>query len=147
MSRPASTDPRTATAPAASTNPLTTTALAARTVVRRGIAARVTRIMPELYSPLIASTARMATTAWPNSMPVRLTLAGSWPQPAAGHVTAAAAAALRATVSAMTANSSQLVPASCVTPAQQEHGQAQGERGVAAQQGEAGPRRQRVVAQ
>ena len=41
------------------------TALAARTVVRRGIAARVVRIMPLLYSPLTASTARTATTAWP----------------------------------------------------------------------------------
>ena len=41
-------------------------ALAASTVARRGIAARVVRIMPVLYSPLMASTARMATTAWPS---------------------------------------------------------------------------------
>ena len=40
-------------------------AFAARTVVRRGIAARVVRIMPLLYSPLIASTATTATTTWP----------------------------------------------------------------------------------
>ena len=52
-------------------------ALAASTVVRRGIAVRVTRIMPVPYSPPIASTARMATTAWPRSIPVRLTFAGS----------------------------------------------------------------------
>ena len=39
-------------------------ALAARTVVRRGIAVKVTRIIPLPYSLLIASTARMATTAW-----------------------------------------------------------------------------------
>jgi hypothetical protein len=40
----------------------------------------VTRIMPVPYSPPTASTARIATTAWPRSMPDRLTLAGSWPQ-------------------------------------------------------------------
>src|SRR6202023_4426825 len=34
---------------------------------------------------------------------------------------------------------------SCVSPAQQDSGQAQGERGVSAQYGETGPRRQRVV--
>ena len=62
---PASTQPRTATAPAASTSPVKTAALAARTVARPGMAASVTRIMPVLYSPLIMSTARMATTAWP----------------------------------------------------------------------------------
>ena len=60
--------------PATSTRLVTTTALAARTVVRRGIAASVTRIMPVLYSPLIASTASTATTAWPRSIPVRLSL-------------------------------------------------------------------------
>ena len=41
---------------------------------------------------------------------MRLTLAGSWPQPAAGHLAAAAAAALSATVTTMTASSSQTVP-------------------------------------
>ena len=40
-------------------------ALAASTVGRRGIAVMVVRIIPVLYSLLIASTARMATTAWP----------------------------------------------------------------------------------
>ncbi len=39
-------------------------ALAARTVTRRGVAARVTRIMPVPYSPLTDITARTATTAW-----------------------------------------------------------------------------------
>ncbi len=48
---------------AASTEPVTVAALAARTVHRRGIAVRVVRIMPVLYSALIASTARMATMA------------------------------------------------------------------------------------
>ena len=52
------------------------------------MAVSVVRIMPVLYSPLIASTARMATTAWLRSMPDRATLAGSWPQPAAWQVTA-----------------------------------------------------------
>ena len=48
-----------------SIRPVTRAAFAARTVVRRGIAASVVRIMPLLYSPLIASTATMATTTWP----------------------------------------------------------------------------------
>src|SRR5260370_37045249 len=81
MSRPASRDPATATVPAASTTPMRTAALAARTVTRRGIAVRVTRIIPVLYSPLIASTARIATIAWPAWTPVRLTLALSTAQP------------------------------------------------------------------
>src|SRR6266508_2678740 len=119
MSRPASTDASTWMVPAASTSPLITAALAAKTLVRRGIAVRVRRIMPVLYSPLIARTARMATTAWPNSIPVRLILAGSTPQ---------------------------AEPASRVPPAQQEEGPAQGERGVAAQHGEPRPRRKREVA-
>jgi hypothetical protein len=38
--------------PAPSTTPVSTAALAARTVIRCGIAARVVRIMPVLYSPL-----------------------------------------------------------------------------------------------
>jgi hypothetical protein len=65
--------------------------------------------MPVLYSPLIANTARMATTAWPRSIPVRLILAGSRSQLADGHVVAAAAAALTAMVSVMVPSSSQLV--------------------------------------
>ena len=40
------------------------TALAASTAVRRGIAVNVIRIMPLPHSPLIASTASTATTAW-----------------------------------------------------------------------------------
>ena len=64
MSRPASTEPRTAAVPAASTRPIRMAALAARTVIRRGMAAKVIRIMPVLYSLLITSTARMATMAW-----------------------------------------------------------------------------------
>jgi len=47
----------------------------------------------QLYSPLIASAAMTVTMAWPSSIPVRLILAGSWPQSADGHLTAAAAAA------------------------------------------------------
>ncbi len=89
---------------------VTTAALAASTVTRPGIAASVVRIMPVLYSVLTASTATMATAAWPRSTPVRLILPGSWPQPAAGHRADAAAAALTATVTATTASSSQAVP-------------------------------------
>ena len=51
-------------------------ALAPSTVTRCGMAVRVVRIMPVLYSPLMTRTARMATTAWPNWIPVRLSLAG-----------------------------------------------------------------------
>ena len=68
---------------AAKVSAVTATALAPSTLSRRGIAVSVVRIMPVLYSPLIASTARMATTAWLRSMPDRAILAGSWPQPAA----------------------------------------------------------------
>src|SRR5271166_2709211 len=181
MTRPASTDPPTAMVPVASTRPATRTALAASTADRRGIAVSVMRIMPVLYSPLIASTARMATTAWLNSIPVRLSLGVSTGQAVpVGHRTAAVAAALTATVSTMMAASSQagpdtvrsLViprarhpagpslphaarrtgpaarragPGSWVPPAEQDNGQAQGERGVSAQYGQAGPRRQREV--
>jgi len=90
--------------------PVRMAALAASTVSRRGIAARVVRIMPVLYSLLIASTARMATTAWPRSIPVRLSLAGSTAQPPDRHlvvVVLAAAAALTATVRPTVARSSQ----------------------------------------
>ena len=102
----------TPTVPAASVSAVTATALAPSTLSRRGIAVSVVRIMPVLYSPLIASTARMATTAWLRSMPDRATLAGSCPQPAAWQLTAAAAPAPTAAVSAMTASSSHQVPAS-----------------------------------
>ena len=76
-----------------------------------GIAVSVLRIIPVVYSVLIASTATMATTAWPNSTPVRLSLAGSTGQAApAGHRVATVAAVLTATVNTMVAASSQVVP-------------------------------------
>ena len=85
--------------------------MAASTADRRGIAVSVMRIMPVLYSPLITSTARMATTAWPNSIPVRLSLGVSTGQAVPdGHLTAAVAAALTATVSTMVPASSQAGP-------------------------------------
>ena len=65
ISRPASTEPSTAGMPAASVTAVTTAALAASSVIRRGMAASVVLIMPVPYSPLTASTATMATTAWP----------------------------------------------------------------------------------
>src|SRR6266567_2651230 len=74
ISRPASSEPRMATAPAASTRAVTAAALAASMTVLRGTAARVVRIMPVAYSPETARTATMATTAWPRSVPVRLSL-------------------------------------------------------------------------
>ncbi len=76
--------------------------MAPSTLSLRGIAVSVVRIMPVLYSPLIASTARMATTAWLRSTPDRATLAGSCPQPAAWQLTAEAAPTPTAAVSAMT---------------------------------------------
>src|SRR6266568_7975929 len=99
-------DASTATVPAASTSTLTATPLAASTVERRGTAVNVRRAMPLLYSPLTASTARIATIAWPNATPVRLTFAGSWPQLRSAHVTAVEAATPSATVTATTASSS-----------------------------------------
>ena len=78
--------------------------------MRRGMADSVMRIMPVLYSLLIASTATMATTAWPRSIPVRLTLAGStWQTTPDGQLVPAAAAAPTATVSAIAASSSHPV--------------------------------------
>ncbi len=109
MSRPASTQPSTATVPAASTAPLRITALAASMADRRGTAASVVRIMPLLYSPLMTSTARTATAAWPSWTPVRLILAGSWSQPPDGQVIEAAARTLSPTVSAAPASSSHPV--------------------------------------
>src|SRR4029453_5832690 len=105
MRRPASTDVSTAMVAAGTTMAGRMAALAARTGGRRGIAARVMRIMPVLYSLLIASTARMATTAWPRLIPVRLSLAGSTAQPPDGQVMVAAAAALTAAVRGMAASS------------------------------------------
>ena len=65
ISRPASTEPSTAKAPAAKTGPVRMAALAASTVARLGIAASVTLIMPVLYSLLTTSTPTMAMAAWP----------------------------------------------------------------------------------
>ena len=61
---------------------MTMVAFAASRWSRRGIAVSVVRIMPVLYSLLMVGTARMAMTAWPRSIPVRLSLAGSAAQPA-----------------------------------------------------------------
>lgn len=49
--------------PATSVTPVRTAALAVRTRARRGMAARLVRIMPVVCSPLIASTACTATSA------------------------------------------------------------------------------------
>ncbi|HEV2372813.1 MAG TPA: DUF998 domain-containing protein [Streptosporangiaceae bacterium] len=57
--------------PAASAGPVRMVALAASMAGRRGIAVRVVRIMPVLYSLLMASKARMAMTAWPTWTSVR----------------------------------------------------------------------------
>src|ERR1700691_5360936 len=100
ISRPATRLPATATTAAARTRPVSTAALAVSIVQRRGVAVSVTRIMPVLYSPLITSTASTATTAWPTSIPVRLTLVGSTAHPAPPpHLVTAAVAAPTATVS------------------------------------------------
>ncbi len=86
-------------------------ALAPSTVTRCGMAAKVVRIMPVLYSPLMTRTARTATTAWPNWIPVRLSLAVLTGQATPdGHRTAALAAALTATVAATVAISNQAGP-------------------------------------
>ena len=76
------------------------------------MAVSVTRIMPVLYSLLIASTAMIATIAWPTWTPVRLSLAGSAWQPTDPQVEAASTAAPTAIVSAAAASSSQPVPGS-----------------------------------
>jgi hypothetical protein len=108
MNRAASTEHSTAAVPAASTTPVTTVALAARAVARRGTAVSVIRIMPLLYSPVIISTARTATAAWPGRIPVRLSLVVSWPHEP-GHFTTPAARALAPTVSAIVVSSSHPV--------------------------------------
>src|ERR1700689_1700645 len=110
ISRPASRDTPTATTPDRQARPDRTVPLAASTAVRRGTAANVTRIIPVPYSPLIASTATMAITAWPRYRPVRLILAGSSGQVPDGHLTPGAVAALTATVETIVATSSQPVP-------------------------------------
>src|ERR1022692_5189636 len=72
MTRPARTEPRTAMVPAASPTAVTTAALATSMVDRRGIAVIVLRIMPLLHSPVITSTARTATVAWPSMIRAQL---------------------------------------------------------------------------
>ena len=85
--------------------------MAASTACRRGIAASVTRIMPVLYSLLNISTARIAATAWPNWIPVRLSLVVSTGQVRfCGQCVAPTAAALTAMVSAASPRSSQAGP-------------------------------------
>jgi len=69
-----SSEAGTAITPAAAARPPTKVVLAPSMVSRWGTAASVTRIMPVLYSPAIARTAMIATTVWPSSMPVRLSL-------------------------------------------------------------------------
>src|SRR5579875_3760183 len=110
MNRPARTAPSTPAAPAARTGTVTTTALAASTVTRRGDAARLTRIRPVPYSPLIASTPTMATTAWLRYIPVRVVRAGSSWQAASGQLAAVSARTPAAVVSAAAASSSQAGP-------------------------------------
>jgi hypothetical protein len=65
--------------------------------------------MPVLYSPLITSTASVATVAWPSMIPVRLTFVVSAVHEP-GHFTIAAASALAPAVSRMDAASRQAVP-------------------------------------
>src|SRR5260221_637491 len=84
MSPPASSEAKTAIVPVTRIRPVRTAALAARTVSLRGVAVRVRRIMPVPYSPLMALTARTATTAWPRESPGRLILAGASGQPPGG---------------------------------------------------------------
>jgi len=67
--------------------------------------------MPELYSLLIISTPRIATTAWPAWTPVRLSLVVSTGQVRCrGQWVAPTAAALTAMVSATAPRSSQAGP-------------------------------------
>jgi len=67
--------------------------------------------MPELYSLLIVSTARIATTAWPNWTPVRLSLVVSTGQLiSCGQCVAPVAAVLTAMVSTAIPSSSQPGP-------------------------------------
>src|SRR5215472_14687287 len=86
-------------------------ALVASTASRLGVAASVTWIMPVLYSLPIASTARIATTAWPNWTPVRLSFVVSTRQIIlGGQWVAPTAAALTAMVSATAPMTSQAGP-------------------------------------
>ena len=103
------TEPATAMAPATSTTAARTDALAASITVRRGTAASVVRIIPELYSPVMVITASTAMAAWPSRTPVRLVLAGSTLH-AAAHLTTDEVMALPATVTTTAVASSQGVP-------------------------------------
>ena len=86
-------------------------ALAVSMTVLRGTAARVARIMPVAYSPVTARTAMTATTAWPTSVPVRLSwVMSGWQAAEDVQDSAAEAPALTATVTATTPSSSHPVP-------------------------------------
>ena len=104
---PASSEPSTATAAVARTAPVSTAAFAASSTVRRGTAASVVRIIPELYSPVSTITASTAIAAWPSMTPVRLFLTGSAPQVLLPHWTTDAVIALPATVMTTAVASSQ----------------------------------------
>jgi hypothetical protein len=114
MYRSAIREPATAMALALAdaTTQMKTTALAARARPRRGIRVTVVRIMPVLYSLPIAVTAKMAMTAWPSMIPVRLSSVGSPVQPRAPHMALEVTPAPRATVRMMAPSSSHGVLAS-----------------------------------
>ena len=112
--RPAIRQPATAGTAVTSARPAMLTPFAPSIAPRRGIAARVTRIMPVPYSSVIARTARTAMTAWPRSRPIRESLVGSCPTPPGppgDTCVEAASAALAATVSATAPAISHQVPA------------------------------------
>ena len=106
--------PATAGTPATSARAAMLTALAPSITARRGVAARVTRIIPAAYSSVTARTARIATTAWPRSTPISESLVGSWPvspAPRGDACVEAPIAPLAATVSATAPTNSHQVPA------------------------------------
>jgi hypothetical protein len=80
--RPAIRQPAMAGSAVTSARPAMLTALEPSITARRGVAARVARIIPVPYSSVIARIARTAMTVWPRSSPIRESLIGSWLAPA-----------------------------------------------------------------
>ena len=76
---PATNEMNAAASPAASATMPNTAAFAASTSPRRGTAASVARIIPEVYSPVIISTPRTPVSSRPGTTPASALLVRSPP--------------------------------------------------------------------
>jgi len=109
MAKAASTDGTVSS----TVTPAKTAALAHSTGSRRGTAAKVARIIPVAYSPVISSTPSTPIASWARNTPARLTPVGSNP--------AASCGSRGGQCAAMTDGTSRLKPRMNTTAASSEN--------------------------